>query len=419
MPSTKAGALYGLRDIATQASPDLNAIVAALFAVGQNYGFKRIETSLVEESKTYSDYYKDRPYEMEKVIVAPLGNKSVSLRTNILPSVFRYYTQNNIAETQPVSKWFYFGNVLSQDARFAAHSSYQYGFEVLGNFNHLAEAQTICAVWDLLQMLGFTDVQMEINMLGDISAQQSYQSILKDYFKQRQFELCESCTVLSGTKPLGILRCDNLDCKLVSAEAPAVVDYLDNAARKHFTDLLEALDELGLPYQLNPQYAGPDGSVKTTVSFRVQVGEESLLVGEGSYHDVLLKPIAGKPTSAFGFHGDLSLLQKALELSGRPLPPQSPHEVYLVPLGELASKKSLRLFRDLIASGVTVYDYFGSAGVKNQLKQAEEAKAPMALIMGQKEAMDEMVILRDVKSGMQEIFSYDKIIEEVKKRLGR
>jgi len=39
--------------------------------------------------------------------------------------------------------------------------------------------------------------------------------------------------------------------------------------------------------------------------------------------------------------------------------------------------------------------------------------------MGQKEAVDEMVILRDVKSGMQEIISYDKIVQEVKKRLGR
>jgi len=35
--------------------------------------------------------------------------------------------------------------------------------------------------------------------------------------------------------------------------------------------------------------------------------------------------------------------------------------------------------------------------------------------MGQKEAMEEMVILRDVKSGMQEIISYDKIVSEVKR----
>ena len=75
--------------------------------------------------------------------------------------------------------------------------------------------------------------------------------------------------------------------------------------------------------------------------------------------------------------------------------------------------------RDLIAVDVRVYDHFGTVGVKNQLKIAEESKAPIALIMGQKEAMDDMVILRDVKSGMQELFSYDKIVIEVKKRLER
>lgn len=90
-----------------------------------------------------------------------------------------------------------------------------------------------------------------------------------------------------------------------------------------------------------------------------------------------------------------------------------------MPLGELAAKKSLRLFRDLTSAQVKVYDQFGDTGVKNQLKLAMDSKTPIALIMGQKEALDEMVILRDVKSGMQEMFSYDKIVNEVKKRLGK
>ncbi len=115
----------------------------------------------------------------------------------------------------------------------------------------------------------------------------------------------------------------------------------------------------------------------------------------------------------------MSGLSRALELSEIEAKHEIHSEVFLVPLGELASKRSLRLFRDLIAVDVKVHDHFGTIGVKNQLKLAEESKAPIALIMGQKEAMDEMVILRDVKSGMQEVFSYDKIIAEVKKRLER
>ena len=91
----------------------------------------------------------------------------------------------------------------------------------------------------------------------------------------------------------------------------------------------------------------------------------------------------------------------------------------MVPLGELASKKALRLFSELWDEKIAVHGHFGNIGVKHQLKMAEAYKASIALIMGQKEAQDEMVILRDVRSGMQEVFQYERIIEEVKKRLGR
>jgi histidyl-tRNA synthetase len=129
--------------------------------------------------------------------------------------------------------------------------------------------------------------------------------------------------------------------------------------------------------------------------------------------------LCGKNYCCFGFTGSLLEVKKAMEEAKLEVVHEQKSEVFLVPLGELASKKSLRLFRDLVLEKVLVYDNFGDSGVKNQLKAAESFKAPIALIMGQKEAVDEMVILRDVKSGMQEIISYDKIVEEVKKRLGR
>jgi histidyl-tRNA synthetase len=218
---------------------------------------------------------------------------------------------------------------------------------------------------------------------------------------------------------LNVLRCNNIDCQLLTAEAPAIVDFLDADARKRFTDILEALDELGLPYQLNQLYIGPEGSSGTNLIFKYKKGNQTVVIGEAAHHELLLKNMAGKAMPAFGFTGSLSALVRAMELSEVEATQVINSEVFLVPLGELASKRSLRLFRDLIAVNIRVYDHFGTVGVKNQLKQAEDCKAPIALIMGQKEAMDDMVILRDVKSGMQEVFSYDKIITEVKKRLER
>lgn len=416
---TKPGLLYGWREIDTQSNPKWAALVRQLHNIGKSYGFLRMEAPILEEEKVYLDFYKDQPHLLQKTIFTPLGTKSLALRSSLLPSLLRYYVQNKIYESQPVSKWFYLGNVATQDERGAGHLGFQYGFEVLGNISHLSEAQVIGAVWDYLSGLQIPDLVLEINMLGDNTAQNNYQNTLRDYLKGKDYDLCEECIGQLSGRVLNVLRCDNLGCQLVVAEAPSALDYLDDSSKSHFTNVLEALDELSIPYQLNQYYAGPVGSLRTNFAVKYTGGKRPLVLGEGSYHDMFIKNINGKAMPAFGFVGNLAELMSALETANIELEHKNSSEVFLVPLGELAAKKSLRLFRELIANQIDVHDHFGTEGVKNQLKAAQDYKAPIALIMGQKEAMDEMVILRDVKSGMQEVFSYDKIIDEVRKRLGR
>ena len=89
---------------------------------------------------------------------------------------------------------------------------------------------------------------------------------------------------------------------------------------------------------------------------------------------------------------------------------------YPKPIAELDELFVAEEFRK---HGITAKASFGRDSVKSQLRISHRLGIKYTLIMGQKEAMDEMVILRDVKSGMQEVISYDKIVEEVKKRLGK
>lgn len=416
--TTKPGSMNGLRDIYTQTSPHWHAILKRLRKTGKSYGFLPVETPIVEEEKIYTDLFRDQPQVLERTIFTNLGNKSMALRSSVLPSVLRYYVQQKLFDEQPMSKWFYAGNIIEQDERQAAHLNYQFGFEVLGNFTHLSEAQVICAVWEFLQSLGLSNLQLEINMVGD-GSNTGYQSVLRDYLKSKDFDLCEDCVNHLSGRVFNVLRCNNLACQLVVAEAPSVLDYLDEDSKTHFTNVLEALDELGIPYQLNQYYAGPAGTSRTNFVVKCITDKEQLILGEGGHHELLLKNISGKAMPAFGFVGNLAVIAQAMVSCEVETEPDYSNEVFLVPLGELAAKKSLRLFRDLVSSNIRVHDHFGVEGVKNQLKAAQESRAPVALIMGQKEALDEMVILRDVKSGMQEIFPYDKIIDEVKKRLGR
>jgi histidyl-tRNA synthetase len=412
-------ALQGTRDILTQTSPLWSVILKRFQKIGRTYGFSRIETPIIEDESVYSSYYKDRPEALNQTLFTTVGNKTMALRSSLLPSILRSYVNYKVADTMPQSKWMYAGNTIRLDERGTPHSDYQFGFEVLGTFNHLTEAQVISAVWDFLQRLGLEDGILEINTTGDANCQATYQDVLKTFLKEKRFDLCDNCNEHLNGRVLNVLRCDNVDCQVVLGEAPAILDFLDQASNKSFTNILEALDELSLPYQLNPLYAGPEGTSQTNLVVKYKSGNSYITIGEGAYHDNLLKNLSGKGLSSFGFLGSFAALQRAMESAEVQVASEPTSEVFLVPLGELAAKKSLKLFRDLIGADIRVHDHFGTVGVKNQLKQAEEYKSPIALIMGQKEAMDDMVILRDVKSGMQEVFSYDKIIDEVRKRLGR
>ena len=127
-----------------------------------------------------------------------------------------------------------------------------------------------------------------------------------------------------------------------------------------------------MPYQLNPLYAGPDGHGKTNLVIKSKIKGETVVIGEGGYHDGLMQNLCGKNYCCFGFTGSLSKVAAFWRPTKLPSDREQNSEVFLVPLGELAAKRALRLFRDLTAEKISVYDHFGNIGVKNQLKAGRE-----------------------------------------------
>ncbi len=415
----KVQGLEALEDIIPETDQLWGALLKRVARFSRVYGFERVETPLLEDARLYELFNKTTPKQTQQVVSVQLPGKPVALRPDFLPSILRSYYEHKIYEKSALSKWGYGGFVIKQDKEGQLINDYQFGYEVFGLFNHLTEAQVIGGVWELLQSLGLKDATLEINHIGQESCQLAYGQTLQEFLAPKKYQLCDDCNEHLSGRVLNVLRCTNLDCQALFSEGPAVLDFLDEDARKHFTNILEALDELGIPYQLNPLYAGPDGHSRTNLVIKYKHKNESIILGEGGYHDSLIQNLCGKNYCCFGFTGSLSKIKELLDSNKVEVSKEQHNDVFLVPLGELAAKKALRLFKDLSSAQISVYDHFGNAGVKNQLKAAEAYHAPIALIMGQKEAMDEMVILRDVRSGMQEVISYDKIVQEVKKRLER
>lgn len=399
--------------------PDWLRVLEVYNDYSRAYGFTPVSVPLLEEAGLYRTVYGPKDPNFLGLVTSDIQSKPWAIRSSLLPGVLKILAQSKVGETD-LLKWVYEGAVVKINGKDTV-GDYEFGFEVFGHYNHLTEAQVLSAAWQMMSLLGLSDVVFEVSTCGSVSSQRKYADSLLSFLAQKKYQLCDNCADNMDGDVMEVLRCQVLDCQTVLSDAPTILDFLDDASKTHFTNLLEALEELQIPYQLNPLLLPMVGSVGTVALLKLpqESGAEILASAEG--HEQIVAKLGTKNLRSFGLHGSLAGAYRALKnrSASNQAMPERPRDVYLVPLGELASKRSLRLFRDLVEAGVSVFDHFGFAGVKNQLKAAQDAKSPIALIMGQKEALDETVILRDVKSGMQEVFSYDKIVNEVKKRLGQ
>jgi histidyl-tRNA synthetase len=98
-------------------------------------------------------------------------------------------------------------------------------------------------------------------------------------------------------------------------------------------------------------------------------------------------------------------------------PEESLAKVFLSQLGSLAKRKSLKLFEEFRRAKILVIESFGRDSLKNQLNRANRLGIKYVLILGQKEALEGTIIIKDMDTGKQETIKIEKVVGEIKKRL--
>lgn len=205
--------------------------------------------------------------------------------------------------------------------------------------------------------------------------------------------------------------------------APQIIDYLDDESKSHFMKVLEYLDEAEVPYTLNPFLVrGLDYYTKTVFEIVLtnpgeEDGSQSALGGGGRY-DGLIPMFGGREgTSAVGAAIGLERVLMAMRSAGKMPDPRRRAQVFFCQLGEAARRKGLKVFEQFRVAGVDVAESFSKSNLKGQLEVADKLRAPVAVILGQKEVLDGTIIIRDMESGAQEIVDVTKVVSIVQKRL--
>jgi histidyl-tRNA synthetase len=281
--------------------------------------------------------------------------------------------------------------------------------------------------YDVLKELGFKNVTIEVNSIGDSECRPYFKKILTSYFKSRRSSLCSDCQRRLKENPLRILDCKEEKCQRVKAGAPQIIDHLCEKCHAHFKEVLEFLDELNLPYTLNPYLVrGLDYYTKTVFEI-VETTEDGKSLGSlagGGRYDNLSKILGGRDVTACGAAAGIeriASLIKTRELKTGPKkdPKNVAPQIFLAQLGQLAKRKSMKLFEELRAAKVPVAESFSKDSLKTQLRTANKLNIRWVLIFGQKEALEDFITLRDMDTGVQKEIKLDKVVEEMKEKIGK
>ena len=451
----------GTRDILPEDIPFWEYVESTAQEIGAYYGFKPIRTPHIERAEIFSASLGVSSDVVEKQMYAfrTRGGDALALRPEGTVSVMRSFIQHGMQSwPQPVMLMYdgsFFRHESPQKGRFREFG--QVGFEIIGEEGAIADATIIRAASLVISELGLGSFIVHINTLGDKNCRPGYRKELVNYYRRKINYLCKDCRRRLKENPLRLLDCKEEKCAELKKDAPQMIEYVCDNCKKHFRDVLEYLDKLGVPYYLNPHLVrGLDYYSRTVFEVFLQSSAEKnvkkiepvveggdtgalklaepadlgaqkkpeddqdqpadlLAVIAGGRYDYLSEMIGGKKFPAVGAAIGIDRLVDQLSRKRPELAKANAPKIFLIQLGPLAKQQSLVLLEEFRKMHLSVTSSLAKDSLKVQLRIADLAGVQFALILGQKEAIDGTIIIRDMRSGVQETVLQSKIAENLKK----
>jgi histidyl-tRNA synthetase len=314
----------GTHDILPAEQPLWRRVGAEMERVCALFGYRRIDVPLFEETELFartsgpgSDVVQKEMYTFQD-----RGGRSLTLRPEGTASICRAYLQHGLHRQPQPQKLYTIGTMYRyaapQRGRYREH--WQLSVEAIGSDDPALDAEVIHLYASLLDSLGVTQWQLQLNSIGDQSCRPAYLERLVAWLDEHAGELDEETVQKRRTSPLRVF--DNFDAKpertrAALAQAPKIGEALCDECREHFAAVRTTLDAYGVPYELRPTLVrGLDYYTRTAWEFMgPERGAQSTLSGGGRY-DGLIEELDGPPTPGVGFGAGLERLLLALENEG-------------------------------------------------------------------------------------------------------
>lgn len=391
--------------------------------VAARFGFREIRTPIFEHSELFhrsagetTDIVRKETYTFED-----RGGRSITLRPEGTAGVVRAVIEHGLVnDPGSRAKVFYIGPNFRyerpQSGRLRIH--HQFGAEAFGVAEPEQDVECILLQLEFYRACGLRDLGLRINSLGDRDSKQRYRDIVFNALAPRRDQLSEDSQRRLDENPLRIL--DSKDARDVAAcrDLPPAHRHLSDASRVHFDRVAELLRDAGVNFSIDGRLVrGFDYYTGTLWEVTAAGLGAQDAVGGGGRYDNLVEQLGGRPTPGVGFGSGLERLLLALAAQQASLPVTAPPLVWIVAHGPEAHGEKLRLLRELRAAGMPADADLTGRSVKAQFKLADREHARLCLVLGERELLDNTVVLKDLSSGGQQAVPRGEVLDRLRVQL--
>lgn len=413
----------GTRDILPPDSRLWVEVEAVANRVFGGFGYEEIRLPLLEPTELFvRSVGEDTDIVSKEMFTFPdRKGRSLTLRPEGTAGVARAYIENGLGQRPQPLRLSYLGPMFRyekmQRGRYRQFA--QIGIELIGAATPQADVEVLLALYSFLSELGFDDLVIALNNLGDPEDRSRFIERFKAELEADRSQLCSDCQRRWDTNPLRILDCKVERCGQLVAETTPVADVVSQEARDHVDSVERGLAALEIPVRREPRLVrGIDYYLRTVFEvISPQLGEKTVICGGGRY-DRLISDLGGSQVPATGFAIGEDRLVEVLPNSFRRRVLDRP-TVAILPIGDTANTAALSVARQLVHRGLSAQTEVTGRSLKAGFKWAGKIGARAAVILGENEITEGTAVVRDLAKGEQETVMLEQVSEYIADLLAR
>ena len=416
MAGQKISAPKGVSEYVPSRSSAFEFVRENLIAPAKSAGYQLIELPVFEDTELFTrgvgestDVVSKEMYTFED-----RGGRSITLRPEGTAGVMRAVIEHGLDRGQlPVKVWYsgqFFRAERPQAGRY--RQFYQVGIEAIGLDDPAIDAEVIAIADAGFKAIGLSKYRLEITSLGDAESRAAHRTDLMKFIST--LSLDEATAARALINPLRLFDDKREEMRQVMAEAPLLINYLNENSRQQFAQVQKYLDALGIAYVVNPRMVrGLDYYTGTTFEFVHELLGAQSGIGGGGRYDGLMEQLGGQSLSGIGFGLGVDRALLAAEAEGVIGNEDFVSDLFIIPLGEAAKVEALKIAAALRAKDKIVEIAFGDRALKGAMKGADKSGAIHVIVLGESEISSGTVELKEMKSGQTSSVKIDSLLESL------